>query len=426
MSAVMPRHRRRRTVVAVALLAVSWAPALSAAADPPHPKPSSGSDLRQQDQKLQQARARARADEHELDTAKQRVNTANAELAARAAAAEESIDRYAATLREVAKARKHAAARQAVAAVAAARVDHQQQRVQAFARAAYMSGGPMTSLAIVLSADAPRAILNRAALIGQVSESQATVLRALAKAQERQAAAVAKAEAAERAVEQVAARADAQRRSALMSMADQQSLLKSLTTEAAKASARVAAQRTQVAQLARERAAARAAEVARQRAALAAAWAAMRDVGESMPWATKEQGRQVVDEARKFLGTPYSWGGGNAKGPTLGWVNEEGNPAGLYTRGFDCSGLALYAWGRVGFTLDHYTGYQWVEGHHVALSNLRAGDLVFFASDVSDPLTIHHVGIYVRGDRMIDAPHTGADVRYDKVFVPGLIGAVRP
>ena len=81
---------------------------------------------------------------------------------------------------------------------------------------------------------------------------------------------------------------------------------------------------------------------------------------------------------------------------------------------------------QVGFSLDHYTGYQWVEGHRVPLAKLRAGDLVFFATDVSDPLTIHHVGIYVRGNMMIDAPHTGANVRYDKVFVPGLIGAVRP
>lgn len=123
---------------------------------------------------------------------------------------------------------------------------------------------------------------------------------------------------------------------------------------------------------------------------------------------------------------PYSWAGGDAIGPTLGRVNEDGNPSGLTMVGFDCSGLALYAWAHVGFSLDHYTGYQWVEGHRVPLDRLRAGDLVFFAHDVSDPQTIHHVGIYVKGDRMIDAPHTGAVVRHDKVFVPGLIGAVRP
>ena len=84
------------------------------------------------------------------------------------------------------------------------------------------------------------------------------------------------------------------------------------------------------------------------------------------------------------------------------------------------------SWAHAGFTLDHYTGYQWVEGHHIDIAQMRPGDLVFFASDTSDPLTIHHVGIYVGGDKMIDAPHTGASVRYDNVFIPGFIGAVRP
>ena len=107
-------------------------------------------------------------------------------------------------------------------------------------------------------------------------------------------------------------------------------------------------------------------------------------------------------------------------------VNRQGNSAGLHTVGFDCSGLTLFAWAHVGFQLDHYTGYQWVEGHHIELQDLRPGDLVFFARDTANPMSIHHVGIYVGHGRMIDAPHTGAKVRYDDVFVPGLIGAVRP
>ena len=57
---------------------------------------------------------------------------------------------------------------------------------------------------------------------------------------------------------------------------------------------------------------------------------------------------------------------------------------------------------------------------------MRPGDLVFFARNTANPMSIHHVGIYVGKGKMIDAPHTGAEVRYDDVFVPGLIGAVRP
>jgi cell wall-associated NlpC family hydrolase len=409
-----------------AVLALTLTPPVIAAADPPHPKPSDGAALREHNQQLQQARRQAQADKQALDAASNAVASAHQELTARAAIARAAVDRYAATMKKVTKARERAAETQAVADAAAARVAKQTQRVQEFARAAYMSGGPMTSLAIVLSADAPRAILNRAALLNQVSKSQARVLHALDVAEQRQEAALADALDAQHALERVAARADNQRRAALVSMANQQSLLEQLSDKQAKASAKVAEQRKQVAQLARERAAARQARIAAERAALAAAWLSMADVGESMPWATAKQGRQVVREAEAFLGTPYSWGGGDEDGPTLGFTNENGNPAGLHTVGFDCSGLALYAWGKVGFTLDHYTGYQWVEGHRIELDDLRAGDLVFFAHDVSDPLTIHHVGIYVDHNRMIDAPHTGAVVRYDKVFVPGLIGAVRP
>jgi hypothetical protein len=53
---------------------------------------------------------------------------------------------------------------------------------------------------------------------------------------------------------------------------------------------------------------------------------------------------------------------------------------------------------------------------------------VFFATNVNDPSTIEHVGIYVGGGAMIDAPHTGAFIRFDPIdgFNPQYIGAVRP
>ena len=51
---------------------------------------------------------------------------------------------------------------------------------------------------------------------------------------------------------------------------------------------------------------------------------------------------------------------------------------------------------------------------------------MFFAYNTSDASTIHHVGIYVGNGMMIDAPHTGADVRYDPAFRSDYIGATRP
>jgi cell wall-associated NlpC family hydrolase len=126
------------------------------------------------------------------------------------------------------------------------------------------------------------------------------------------------------------------------------------------------------------------------------------------PAATAAQGSIVVSWALSQLGKPYQWGGA---GPGS----------------YDCSGLALDAWARAGIQLAHWTGYQWKSGPRVPLNALRAGDLVFYATDTADPATIHHVGIYIGGGMMVDAPYTGANVRVDGIHqYSGLIGAIRP
>jgi cell wall-associated NlpC family hydrolase len=86
----------------------------------------------------------------------------------------------------------------------------------------------------------------------------------------------------------------------------------------------------------------------------------------------------------------------------------------------------MMAWAHAGVQLLHWTGYQWIEGPHVPLDQLQRGDLVFYATDTSDPGTIHHVGLYLGNGMMVDAPYTGAFVRIDSIYDPGLIGAVRP
>ena len=59
-------------------------------------------------------------------------------------------------------------------------------------------------------------------------------------------------------------------------------------------------------------------------------------------------------------------------------------------------------------------------------AELQPGDLVFFAYDLEDPRSIHHVGIYVGGGFMIDAPYTGAKIRFDPIESPDYFGATRP
>lgn len=57
----------------------------------------------------------------------------------------------------------------------------------------------------------------------------------------------------------------------------------------------------------------------------------------------------MIRRAMSQLGVPYSWGGGNANGPSRG-IDQGAN-----TVGFDCSGLMLYAFAGVGIKLDHYS-----------------------------------------------------------------------
>jgi cell wall-associated NlpC family hydrolase len=156
------------------------------------------------------------------------------------------------------------------------------------------------------------------------------------------------------------------------------------------------------------------AEEAAAAAARAAAAAGSADSSAQVPsWAwgsgaSATQGDIAANWALTQLGKPYQWGA-----------------AGPYS--YDCSGLTMEAWAHAGVQLLHYTGYQWEEGPHVPLDELQRGDLLFFATDTSDPGTIHHVGIYIGNGMMVDAPYTGAFVRIDSMYQPGgLIGAVRP
>ena len=122
---------------------------------------------------------------------------------------------------------------------------------------------------------------------------------------------------------------------------------------------------------------------------------------------------QAIKFAYERLGTPYLYGG-------TGTAAENGE--------FDCSGLTQAAYASAGVTLPRVAAEQWYAGVHVPRDQLQPGDLVFFATNVNDPSTIEHVGIYVGGGAMIDSPHTGSVIRFDPIdgFNPAYIGAVRP
>ena len=155
--------------------------------------------------------------------------------------------------------------------------------------------------------------------------------------------------------------------------------------------------------LAAERAAQR--RAARARAAATARGAPWRGVAPAR--SPSGAARQAVAFAMAQIGKPYLWG---AAGPSA----------------YDCSGLMLAAYRSAGVYLPRVSRAQWYAGPHVGLGELAPGDLVFFAHDVRAPSTIHHVGMYIGGGAMVEAPYTGARVRTASIGRRDYIGAVRP
>jgi peptidoglycan DL-endopeptidase CwlO len=96
--------------------------------------------------------------------------------------------------------------------------------------------------------------------------------------------------------------------------------------------------------------------------------------------------------ALREVGKPYVWG---ATGPNS----------------YDCSGLMLRAFEAAGVTLPRVSRQQFYAGGHVPVRQAQPGDLLFYATDRSDPATIHHVVMYMGNDQMVEAPYSGQPVR---------------
>lgn len=98
-------------------------------------------------------------------------------------------------------------------------------------------------------------------------------------------------------------------------------------------------------------------------------------------------GGSIASNAAKYIGVPYVYGGTSPSG-------------------FDCSGLIYYAAKEAGISLPRTSQAQSKLGSYVSVSDLKAGDLVFWGGVGS----AYHVGIYIGGGQYLHAPAPGQNV----------------
>ncbi|MFD9436039.1 NlpC/P60 family protein [Streptomyces sp. NPDC060002] len=117
--------------------------------------------------------------------------------------------------------------------------------------------------------------------------------------------------------------------------------------------------------------------------------------------AASVQGKKAVQFATAQIGKPYVWG---AEGPNS----------------FDCSGLTSEAWRSAGQAIPRTSQEQWKQLPHIAVEDMRPGDLIIYFDDAS------HVALYVGDGAIIHAPRPGRTVTLAGAGTMPILGVVRP
>jgi peptidoglycan DL-endopeptidase CwlO len=302
----------------------------------------------------------------QAEQAAERYNTAKVELTDTTRQLRAARNKYAATQR---------------------RLDAMQVLVGRIAVASYKSGGLDSSVQLLLSDD-PTGFLRQAADLTQITKHQDHLLADMQTA--RLSAAVDRKAVAEQQAraQDLQGKIAAEKRTIEAKLATARALLGRLE-------AKQRAQLLSIRQAATDRALGARSDAMR-------ASRSSRD-GDFPTYDGPASGRAAVAVKTAFaqLGDPYQWG---AAGPGS----------------FDCSGLTMYSWGAAGVSLPHSSSAQYSAVPHVSISNLQPGDLVFYYSPIS------HVGIYIGGGRVIDAPYPGLSVHISGLYSMPLVGAGRP
>ena len=253
-----------------------------------------------------------------------------------------------------------------------AKFESMRSEIAAIASAAYENGN-MTSMGALLTSNSPQAVLSQASVLLQLSSDRSAQVNEFIQTARQLEQAQVTAVRTKKAMATLDAQALARKRSIGKSLKQKQALLDTLTAEQ------------------------------KQTVTTTSTIGNGGTTKATNPVPVSGAAGQAVAYAYSKLGDPYVYG---ATGPSS----------------FDCSGLVQAAWASAGVAIPRTTYEQVAAAPAVSTSSLQPGDLLFFDGD-------GHVGIYVGGGYLIDAPQTGQDV--EKVALSGwyranLDSAARP
>ena len=245
-----------------------------------------------------------------------------------------------------------------------AKFQSMRSQIAAIASTAY-ENGTMTSMGALLTSDNPQAVLSQASVLLQLSSDRSAQVNEFIQAARQLQGAQLTARRTEQGIATLDSQRLARKKSIGKSLAQKQAMLATLTAQQ------------------------------QQTVATTSTPGAGGTQTASDPVPTSSQAGKAVAYAYSKLGDAYVYG---ATGPST----------------FDCSGLVQAAWAYAGVSIPRTTYEQVAALPAVSTSDLQPGDLLFFDGD-------GHVGIYVGGGYLIDAPQTGENV--EKVPLAGWYSA---
>ena len=342
--------------------------------------------------------------------------SAQAKVEALGQAVDAASETYNGAIYQLQRARDAAAAAQLAAGKSVADLDSARRDVGRLASAAYRSGGADLGLVALISSSSPENALSAVSTLGVLANRQSGIMDRMNAAKVVAGVLSSQASGALDAVTRAAAAAEAAKRAVEGKVSAQTAQVTAINARVAQLTQSLAAARAQSVQLTQARA------IGLARAAAEAVAAAKKSTRKHAHPPTSSGGGRgggggsqgattgaaaAIAFAKQQLGDPYQWG---ATGPST----------------WDCSGLTMGAWEAGRVSLPHWAVAQWQVSTPVSAADARPGDLVFYATNLNDFRTIHHVALYLGNGQVIDAPHTGAFVQIESVDGPGFFGFARP